>query len=457
MADRTSCGADDAADRANARRPRCAERFATPDGIAPAPLPPFDYEPESREGVRETPLAAEHERLGARMIDFAGWRLPVWYSGVGEEHAAVREAAGLFDIGHMGLIEIAGPGAAELLDVVATGRARDCAVGGCRYTFLLDPDGLPLDDIIICRRDGDDFLAVVNAANAERVWAWLQAVVAGECLVDARFPHHRVEAEVTLRDLRAESAGDDRLVGMALQGPASAEVLQRVRGGARATAPFRALGRFEFAEDRFADIPALISRTGYTGEAVGYELFVHPDAAAELWRALLVAGEEPGVLPAGLGARDSTRIEAGLPLFGHELAGPHEITPGGAGYGRFVRLDKAFFVGRQALIERERARTSRIARFRLDGDRARAIRAGDPVGSRRGELVGWVTSCAPAGDRQVGLAWLDERAATVGAGLLVFPARQAERSVAMSALDELSVGDRVPLHESATVIPRFLR
>ncbi|MGD9498498.1 MAG: hypothetical protein AB7Y46_19545, partial [Armatimonadota bacterium] len=327
---------------------------------APPALPRFDLTAEEPGQPLLTPLAGEHERLGARMIDFAGWRMPVWYSSVAEEHAAVREAAGLFDIAHMGLIEIAGPGATEFLEAVATNRAEECPVGGCQYTCLLGTDGLPIDDIIIFRRATDDFLAVVNAANAGRVWAWLQAVHAGSCRIDERFPHHRIGADITLRDLKALEAGDDRLVGMALQGPASAQVLHRLRQGPRAAAPFRALGRFEFTQDRFARIATLISRTGYTGEALGYELFVHPDAAPELWRAILEAGADLGVRPAGLGARDSTRIEAGLPLFGHELAGPHQITPAGAGYARFVRCDKPFFVGRDALLGRERERTSRV-------------------------------------------------------------------------------------------------
>ncbi len=401
---------------------------------------------------RRTPLNEEHRRLGARMIEFAGWEMPVWYTSVSEEHAAVRTAAGLFDIGHMGVVEIAGEGVVEFLDVVTTTHAGAIGVGRCHYTFLLDPTGLPIDDIILYRMAPDRFLAVVNAANARRVWAWLSALATGKQALDPAQPNRRPEAQVRLRDLSAPAAGSDRLTGMALQGPASVEVLGGLSDDAAA---LHAMSRFALLETTVAGVPALVSRTGYTGERVGFELFVHPERAAQVWRALLEAGAPYGVLPAGLGARDSTRIEAGLPLFGHELAGPHEITPPGAGYGRFVALDKSFFVGREGLLERESERRCEIVRFALDDTHARAIRQGDPVASRRGEMVGWVTSCAPAGERQVGMAWVDRRVAREGAELLIYPARQAERSVALSNLDALKIGDRMPVHEAATVLSRF--
>jgi len=387
---------------------------------------------------RQTPLIEEHKRLGARMIEFAGWEMPVWYSSVSEEHAAVRTAAGLFDIGHMGVLDIAGDGAEAFLEVVTTAEVAHIGSGRCRYTFVLDPTGLPIDDIIICRLTADRFLAVVNAANHGRVLAWLTGF----------------DQRPEVRDLSDPEAGADRLAGMALQGPVSAQVLAELGDGA---GNFAAMRHFAFVEATVAGARALVSRTGYTGEAVGFELFAHPDHVPHLWRAILDAGTPLGVLPAGLGARDSTRIEAGLPLYGHELAGPHEITPPGAGYARFVALDKPDFVGRTGLIERERERHCEIVRFGLDHEGARAIRAEDPVASRRGEMVGWVTSCALAGERQIGMAWVDRRVAREGAELLVYPARQAERSVALSDVASLRLGDRLPLHESAIVLPRFRR
>jgi len=388
-------------------------------------------------GPRQTPLIEEHRRLGGRLIEFAGWELPVWYSSASEEHAAVREAAGLFDIGHMGVLEIAGERADVFLEAVTTAEVARIEIGRCHYTFVLDPTGLPIDDIIVYRLAAERFLAVVNAANHERVWAWLTGF----------------DERPELRDLTDPTAGPERLCGMALQGPASARVLAELADGA----DLAAMRRFAFVEATVAGAPALVSRTGYTGERVGFELFAHPERAPHLWRAILAAGAPHGVLPAGLGARDSTRIEAGLPLYGHELAGRHEITPLGAGYERFVAIDKPCFVGREGLLERERQRRCEVVRFRLDGGGARAIRAGDPVASRRGEMVGWVTSCALAGERQVGMAWVQRGAARAGAELLLYPARQAERSVALSDLALLRLGDRLPLHEGATVLPRFPR
>lgn len=387
--------------------------------------------------LRRTSLFEEHRRLGGRMIEFAGWELPVWYTGVAAEHAAVRTAAGLFDIGHMGVLEITGSGAAGFLEYATTARASAIAVGRCHYTFVLDETGLPLDDIILYRMGAERFLAVVNAANAERVRGWLSGLLT---------------AGAELRDLSGPEAGADQRRGIALQGPASARVLAEALGAAGAAAP--GLRWFELTEIELNGTSAVLSRTGYTGERVGFEILGHPDALPALWRRILEIGGPEGVLPAGLGARDSLRIEAGLPLFGHELAGRHEITPLGAGYARIVDLEHEF-VGREGLLAREAERRCEVVRFGLDDPGARAIRADDPVASKRGELAGWVTSCALAGERQVGMAWLDRRVGREGAKLLIYPARQAERAVSPADLSALALGDRMPVHETATVLPRF--
>ncbi|MGI5819203.1 MAG: glycine cleavage system aminomethyltransferase GcvT [Armatimonadota bacterium] len=403
---------------------------------------------------RGTALMEEHRRLGARLAEFAGWEMPLWYAGASDEHAAVRRAAGLFDIGHMGIIEITGAEALRFADVVGTNAMSSLEVGRCRYTFLLDHDGLPLDDIIISRVGEDSLLAVVNAANAAKVWRWLDAIAAGRAPIDPADPASAREFELTLRELSAPSAGADRLTGMALQGPASAELLAAL---VTAAGGLPELPRFALAETELLGSAAIISRTGYTGESTGYEIFVHPEDAPDLWRAILKGGAERGVLPAGLAARDSLRIEAGLPLYGHELAGPHEITPSGAGYERFVDFDREFFIGREALLRREQERGEQIVRFRLDRDGARAIRGDDPVGSRRGQMVGRVTSCAPVGDTQIGMAWVDRTMAREGTELLLYPARHLERSADSRDVAALQPGDRLPMHEPATVLPRFPR
>ncbi len=403
-----------------------------------------------------TALIDEHGRLGARMAQFAGWEMPLWYAGASQEHAAVREAAGLFDIGHMGVLEVAGEDAAGFLDAVSTARASRLEVGRCRYTFLLGHDGLPLDDVIICRMAPERFIAVVNAANAATVREWLTGLAEGRIPPrgGTTDPDSAREFALSLRDLTAHSLGDERLTGMALQGPVSAEVLG---GLVEAQVALDAMPRFAITEATLLGARAIVSRTGYTGEAVGYELFVRAGDATRVWRAVLEAGEPLGVVPAGLAARDSLRIEAGLPLFGHELAGPHEITPLGAGYARFVELGKDFFVGREGLIAREAERRFEVVRFSLDDAGSRAIRADDPVGSRRGQMVGRVTSCALAGEVQLGMAWIDRKLAREGAELLLYPARHLERSADVSDVAALQPGDHLPLHEAATVLPRFCR
>ncbi len=406
------------------------------------------------EEARVTPLIDEHRQLGARFAEFAGWEMPLWYAGASEEHRAVREAAGVFDIGHMGVFEVSGPGAAAFLDVVTTGRISAVEISRCRYAFLLGHEGLPVDDIIVTRLARERFIAVVNAANAESAWRWLAGLGAGETPLDSGDPSSAREFDASLRNLTAPERGGDRLVGMALQGPASAAVLAAL---IEPTPDLLAMPRFSVIEATVLGTDALVSRTGYTGEAVGYEVFVGAEDAPRIWRAILAEGESAGVQPAGLAARDSLRIEAGLPLFGHELAGPHEITPQGAGYARFVEMDRGFFVGREALAERERARDCEIVRFRLDSDRARAVRGDDIVGSRRGQMVGWVTSCAPVGDTQFGMAWVDRRIAREGGELLIYPARHLKRAADLSDASALRRGDRLPMHEAATVLPRFPR
>lgn len=405
-------------------------------------------------GLSVTPLIEEHRRLNARLGEFGGWQMPLWYAGASEEHAAVRAAAGLFDIGHMGITEITGPESQDFLGAVTTADVPSIEVGRCRYTFLLDPDGLPIDDDIIYRLSRSRFLLVVNAANAQKVHRWLDATVSGQKPLDPDDASSARQFDATLRDLAAPSAGGDRLAGIALQGPESAAALAELTETPELP---EALARFELSRTTLLGAPAILSRTGYTGEPVGYEIFLPARNAPDLWRAILDLGEGRGVLPAGLAARDSLRIEAGLPLYGHELAGPHEITPPAAGYERFVDFGKDFFVGRDALLAREQGRLRQIVRFRLNRAAARAIRAGDPVGSRRGTMVGWVTSCALAVDVQFGMAWIEHSAADEDTELLVYPARHLERSAELTDIAALEPGDRLPMHESATVLPRFRR
>jgi aminomethyltransferase len=272
--------------------------------------------------VHETPLVEEHRALGAKLIDFSGWLMPVQYAGILEEHRAVRERAGLFDLSHMGELFVEGPDAGEALAYAVVTNPPSLAIGRAQYSMIVAPDGGILDDLIIYRLGEESFLVVANAGNAQLVSDTLAERIAGR-----------------------RAVLDDRSLATALvaiQGPKAAEIL----------APFTdidlaGLRYYAIAEGDVAGIPALVARTGYTGED-GFEVIVENARAVDLWRTLLDAGRPAGLVPVGLGARDTLRLEAGMPLYGNDL--DRSTNPFEAGQGRVVKLDKAGdFVGRAAL------------------------------------------------------------------------------------------------------------
>lgn len=323
-------------------------------------------------GLRRTPLYEEHVRLGARMTGFAGWAMPVEYRGILEEHRAVRERAGLFDVSHMGEIAVRGPGALALLQLAVTNDAGRLAVGQALYTPMCRDDGGILDDLIVYRTGEKEFLLVVNAANREKDLNWLRTL-AGEAA-------GAVEAGAEVEDV------SDRWALLALQGPRAAEVLRTAAG------EVGGLGRFAFlAGVKVAGRPCLVARTGYTGED-GFELFCPWEEAPPVWAALLDAGREAGVLPCGLGARDTLRLEAALPLYGHELR--EDVNPLEVRLGAFVRWDKGEFVGRAAL-ERVREAGPRRRLVGLEMVERGIPRQGYEVVAG-GAVVGEVTSGGPA-------------------------------------------------------------
>jgi aminomethyltransferase len=331
----------------------------------------------------KTPLHDEHVALGAALTGFGGWLMPLRYTSDLAEHRAVREAAGLFDLSHMGEIHVTGPRAAAALDHAIVGNATAIAVGRARYSMLCAPDGSVLDDVIVYRLADEHFLVVANAGNAALVARELAERGAG------------FDAVVTDRS--------DQTALVAVQGPRAEEIV------ASLTAPddvetVRTMKYYASAPAAVAGIDALVARTGYTGED-GFELFVPAERAAALWKALLVAGEPLGLVPAGLSARDSLRLEAGMPLYGHEL--DTTTTPYEAGLGRVVKLDKVSddgtpveFVGRAALASRRGSEPARVL-VGLKGEGRRPARAGYDVVIRHpdgsaGVKVGRVTSGAPS-------------------------------------------------------------
>jgi glycine hydroxymethyltransferase len=256
----------------------------------------------------------------------------------------------------------------------------------------------------------------------------------------------------TLRNLKDEASGPDRRVDIALQGPNSLQILLACTDDPATRSKLNRLQRTKFVEAPLGGIDLLIARTGYTGEDVGFELYVHPDRATELWSLLLDKGQAFGILPCGLAARDSTRIEAGLPLYGHELAGPSSITQSEAGFAAYVKYHKPFFVGRTPYKAYSDSSTRRIARFHVTERGARALRGGEAVANRRGKVVGAVTSCALVGDRQIGMVLVSERYAEEGTDLFIYP--KSGKAVIKSP-QQLGVGDTVPIPIHAAVLPRF--
>jgi glycine hydroxymethyltransferase len=411
--------------------------------------------------LKRTPLYEEHKRMGARLIPFAGWEMPVWYSSVGDEHRAVRETAGLFDVAHMGTLEVSGPHAADFLDTVSSNYARWLQDGRSQYATLLDAEGSILDDIMVYRRAWDRFFVVVNAANFDKDWAWLNAVNNNEVVLDKDRPWVSVPHPAVLRHLQDSGSGPDQRVDIALQGPNARDILLACAAAAAGTTDvdfrtrLRQMRRTDFVQARLNGIDLLVARTGYTGEDMGFELYVHPDQAVVLWRMLLAHGEGYGLVPCGLAARDSTRIEAGLPLYGHDLGGPLSITPTEAGFASYVKYHKPFFVGRTPYKAYNDETRRQVIRFRVSEKGARAIRGaehGEPVVNKRGRVIGQVTSCALIGDYQIGLALVDSRYAEPGTEVLIYP--ETRKAVA-KVPQAFELGDTVPLAVDAVVLSRF--
>lgn len=413
---------------------------------------------EKEAPIQKTPLNAEHHKLTKKafMIPFAGWEMPVWYSSVSDEHAAVRATAGLFDVSHMGCLGFEGEYAARFLDMVTANYVHWLRPGQSQYSYILDCDGRIVDDCMVYQRARNKYLMVVNASNEEKVKAYFRGVIEGKYLLDRDNPLKRLEGDFTFRDLKDPKEGANRKIDIALQGPASLRILQAMTDDADVKDRLARVMHTDLTECNLGGFDLMISRTGYTGESIAYEIFVHPDRAVELWRKLLERGQEHGIKPAGLGSRDSTRTEAGLPLYGHELEGPFVINPVAAGYGSYVKFHKPFFVGRKPLMEAVKKCTMQVIRFRMDDKGVKTLHTGDPVVNRRGQFIGNVTSAALAGGTQIGMAYVNGKYAAEGTPIGVFPMPHDEKSDwSEKTKDKLDVGDKLYLHDWGQVISRF--
>jgi aminomethyltransferase len=335
--------------------------------------------------LKRTPLYATHRELGAKMVDFAGWDMPVQYSGIIDEHNAVRTSVGLFDVSHMGEIEIDGPEAAKLADFVTTNAVSRLQIGQAQYSGLLYEHGGFVDDILVHKADEDHYFLCVNSSNQEKDFEHIRA-------------QNHFDAEVEFASARYAQ--------IAIQGPNALKTLQRLTD-----TELSGVHYYWFVDGIVSNAPARIARTGYTGED-GFEIYIPPEEARRIWDELIRAGSEFAIRPCGLGARNTLRLEAKMAVYGHEIHA--SINPYEAGLGWIVKLDKGDFVGRDALLkQKEKGVSRKLAGFEMRG---RGIGRDGYEVLLDGLPAGWVTSGGPSPtlNRNIGLCYLPAARAKAG-------------------------------------------
>jgi aminomethyltransferase len=339
----------------------------------------------SEAALRKTPLNTVHRALGAKMVDFGGWDMPVQYSGIIDEHNAVRTSVGLFDVSHMGEIEIRGPEAAKLVDFVSTNNAAKLKHGQAHYSGLLYEHGGFVDDILVHKVGDDDFFLCVNASNQ-----------------DKDFEHIRSNNRF---NTKVEFAGD-RYSQLAIQGPNARATLQKLT-----LVDLAAIKYYWFTDGEVSGTPARIAHTGYTGED-GYEIYIAPAEAERIWNEVMKAGAEFGIKPCGLGARNTLRLESKMALYGHEIDA--SISPLEADLAWIVKFDKPEFMGREALSkQKETGVTRKLVGFEMRG---RGIGRDGYEVLLDGAPAGWVTSGGPSPTlcKNIGLCYLPAEQAVPG-------------------------------------------
>jgi aminomethyltransferase len=338
--------------------------------------------------LKQTPLHGEHTKLGARLVPFAGWEMPIQYAGIAEEHRAVRTAAGLFDVSHMGEIELRGEHAASVIDYVVTGDAASLEDGKALYTCACNEQGTILDDLIVYRVARDAFLIVCNAGNRDKISEHLRRAAENHCEFEDR---------------------SDQTALLALQGPRALEILGLAGKEAAACSDLKS---FQFRDAVVANVRATVARTGYTGED-GVEIFCANADAPHLFRTLLELGKSRGIEPVGLGARDTLRLEASLSLYGNDI--DETTNPLEAGLGWVVKMNKQLFIGKEALTKVQQAGLPRkLVAFEMTG---RGIaRHGYPLCNAQGKPVGICTSGSPSPTlgKSIGLGYLPTGLSAIG-------------------------------------------
>ncbi len=334
---------------------------------------------------KKTALFDVHKRMGARLIPFGGWEMPVEYSGIAKEHAAVRTSAGLFDVSHMGEFEVRGPDALQLIQSVTSNDASKLVDGQAMYSALPYPEGTVVDDLLIYRHSADHFFLVVNAGNIEKDYSWITS-------------NNRFNAKV--------DNISERISLLAIQGPRALSILQNLT-----KVSLEPIQYYHFARGKVLEADTIISRTGYTGED-GFEIYFSPEHSERIWNALLEAGSHQGLLPAGLGARNTLRLEAKMLLYGNDMDQTTTLLE--AGLGWIVKFDKGDFIGRDALLRQKQAGLKRkLVGFEMLG--RDIAREHYPV-FINGAEAGHVASGSPSITlkKNIGLAYLPLEASAVG-------------------------------------------
>ena len=353
--------------------------------------------------LKETPLNSVHRRLGARMVDFGGWDMPVQYSGILEEHHAVRRAVGLFDVSHMGEIEVHGPEALALVQLVTTNDASRLKAGQIQYSGLLYPHGGFVDDILVHKVADEHYFLCVNASNQDKDYEHIRGAKGWNATVEF---------------------ASGRYAQIAVQGPQSVKTLEKLT-----PVNLTAIHYYSFVDSEVCGHAARIARTGYTGED-GFEIYVAPEAAAGIWAGLLGAGQEYGIKPCGLGARNTLRLEGAMALYGHEIDA--SITPLEAGLAWIAKLDKGDFNGR-AVLQKQQAEGVRrkLIGFEMRG---RGIARDGYQVQVEGRPVGWVTSGGPSPtlNRNIGLCYLPVELASAGRRIEILVRGQAVEAVTVA-------------------------
>jgi aminomethyltransferase len=350
--------------------------------------------------LKTTALHAMHRRMGAKMVDFGGWDMPLQYSGILEEHRAVRSAVGLFDVSHMGEIEIQGLEAGALTDHVTTNSVQKLRPRQAQYSGLLYDHGGFVDDVLVHKISADHYFLCVNASNQEKDYQHIATA-------------NKLRASVELTS--------DRYTQLAIQGPKALATLQKLTA-----TDLAAIRYYHFVDGSIAGIPARIARTGYTGED-GFEIYFAPEHSERVWTDILDAGQQYGIKPCGLGARNTLRLEAGMALYGHEIHST--ITPFEAALDWIVKLDKGEFIGRAALVrQKEQGVTRKLTGFEMTG---RGIGRDDYEVFLDGTPAGWVSSGGPSPtlNKNIGMCYLPSDRAKPGQRIQIVIRNQAVDAV----------------------------